>query len=268
MTTSSVVICWMTLGRARRVEVEVGVGQLGALGLAGRAGGVEDDRGVVVVALGGLRDRRRRPRRSRSTGPIGPHSMIRVPLFCAPLAASADEVGPHEDELGAGVGEEVVDLAGLEQRVHRHDDAAREQDAAVDDREGRHVGQDQRDPVAGLDPVGAQRPRDRRGHAVQLRVGHPLAVDPQRVLLGVRRCGAREVGREVGHRGSLVRRHWRRVHVRTRLGCGRGELADAWCRALRAPDAQEALRHPRGGHRVPALREGPLRPTAEGAGGV
>jgi hypothetical protein len=45
------------LGRAQRVEVDVGVRQLGTLGPAGRAGGVEDDRGVVVGALVRVGDR-------------------------------------------------------------------------------------------------------------------------------------------------------------------------------------------------------------------
>ena len=96
------------------------------------------------------------PSRAPSTGPIGPHSMIRVPLLAAPLVASADEVGPDQGDLRAGVGEEVVDLAGLEQRVHRDDGAAGQQDAPVDDGESPHVGQDDRDPVARLDAVGAQ----------------------------------------------------------------------------------------------------------------
>ena len=33
------------------------------------------------------------PSRLPSTGPIGPHSMIRVPLFAAPLVASATKSG-------------------------------------------------------------------------------------------------------------------------------------------------------------------------------
>ena len=181
----------MTVAERSGVEVDVAVGQLGALGPAGGAGGVEDDRGVVVGALVGLARSGRRPRGLPSTGPIGPHSTILVPLFRGALGRLGHEVGPDEGDLRAGVGEEVVDLAGLEQRVHRHDDAAREEDAPVDDGEGGHVRQDDRHPVTGLDPVGAQRSCHLGGHAVQLGVGDPLAVDPQRVLLRVVRGGRR-----------------------------------------------------------------------------
>ena len=149
------------------------------------------------------------------------------------LGGLRDEVGPDEGDLGAGVAEEVVDLAGLEQRVHRHDDAAGQEDAPVDDGERRHVRQDDGHPVTGLDPVGAQGSCHLGGHAVQLGVGDALAVDPQRGLLGVVLGGLHEVGREVGHRWLLlVRRRWRRTHPVS--GCRRsaressGEFVGAW----------------------------------------
>ncbi len=212
MTMSSDGTSWIVGGRAQRVEVDVAVGELGALGPAGGAGGVEDDRGVVVGALVRLGDR---------------VAALEAALDRAHRAALDDrgaavgralgglghEVGPHEGDLGARVGEEVVDLAGLEQRVHRHDDAAGQEDAPVDDGERRHVGEDDRHPVARLDPVGAQGSCDPGGHAVQLGVGDALAVDPQCVLLGVLRGGGGEVRREVGHLRLLwVRRRWRLPH--------------------------------------------------------
>ena len=52
-------------------------------------------------------------------------------------------------------------------------------------------------------PLARRAPGDSRRHAVELRVGDPLAAHPQRVLLRVVRGGRREVGGEVGHRCVL-----------------------------------------------------------------
>ena len=68
------------------------MGELRALGPAGGAGGVEDDRGVVVGALVRLGDRVA-PSRAPSTGPMGPHSTMRVPEPSAPLVASGTKSG-------------------------------------------------------------------------------------------------------------------------------------------------------------------------------
>ena len=39
------------------------------------------------------------PSNDPATGPIGPHSMIRVPLFCAPLVASGTKSGHTKASL-------------------------------------------------------------------------------------------------------------------------------------------------------------------------
>ena len=55
---------------------------------------------------------------------------------------------PGEEEAGRRIGQVERDLALLEQHVHRHDDAARAQDAVVGDRELRDVREHQADGVA------------------------------------------------------------------------------------------------------------------------
>ena len=163
-----------------RVVAHVAVPQLGALGLAGGAGGVEDDRGVVLVGRDGLERRRllrRAPAPSVSAPSIGDargrvggdHEEVlaarrpaRSPAY--PSCADRQLGGALEAEVGLRVGvvEVVGDLAALEQHVERDDGRAGLEDAVVDDREVRQVRAAQRDLVAGLDAA-----RDQQvGHLV------------------------------------------------------------------------------------------------------
>jgi hypothetical protein len=138
------------LGVAR----EVGVGQLGAFRTAGRAGRVQDHRGVVVGALGDV------PHRVHGGQGVGERGgvdldQIRVRGAC-PVVRLVCHPPRREDRGGPGVVQVVGHLAGLEQWVHRHDHAAGPQDAVVDDGELGQVGQHDRDAVAALQAAAAQ----------------------------------------------------------------------------------------------------------------
>ena len=72
-----------------------------------------------------------------------------------------------EDHRRTGIGEMVGDLAGLEQRVHRHHDGARAKHSVVDGRELRDVREHDGHPVAGPHPVLGQQPGHLPGQLVE-----------------------------------------------------------------------------------------------------
>src|SRR3954454_14535718 len=191
--------------RARRdlgVGEQARVRQLGALRRAGRAGRVEDHGGVVVGAVGDL---------------VHGLGLAEQPLelpgldddgLCARLARAllrgGGEVPPGEQRLGRGVLDVELDLAALEQHVHRHDGAARAQHAVVDGRELRDVGQHEPDAVARADPALAQEAGDPGGRVVERLVGHHRVVELERRALRVPLCALREQRRQVRHCPSLL----------------------------------------------------------------
>ena len=95
------------------------------------------------------------------------------------------EAVPREDDLRARVLEVERDLAALEQHVHRHDDAARAQDAVVDDREVRDVREHDPDAVAGLEALLLQQAGDARGALVEHGVVDDGVVELERRPVGV-----------------------------------------------------------------------------------
>ena len=189
------------------VAVEVEVRQLGALGLAGGAARVEDDRRVVVGALDRLEDggRRRLGGVELAVGRAhrAAHDEPRAGLGSR-LAGLVGEVGPHEAEAGAAVLVEVLDLPGLQQRVHRDDHAAGEQRAVEGDGVCRHVGEDERHPVAGLETRRAQLAGHRCRRTVQRRPRQLDLVELDAHLVGDAGRGGDEVGGEVGHLCSFA----------------------------------------------------------------
>ena len=99
------------------------MGEFGALRLAGRAGGVKDHRGVLVIPV---RDLVVRVDGGQQIGKadLVDDDGVRPGLLGA-AACLVSERMPGEDQPGPGVAEVVGDLSHLEQRVHRDDDAAR-----------------------------------------------------------------------------------------------------------------------------------------------
>jgi hypothetical protein len=106
-------------------------------------------------------------------------------------ASGARELRVDEEEPRPRVTEDVGDLAGVEPRVDRDQHTAREPHPEVGLEQRRHVGREERDPIAGAEPRRAQRRREPAHALAQLRVGEPAppvdgrdpgAVDARRTL--------------------------------------------------------------------------------------
>jgi hypothetical protein len=149
---------------------QVAVGELGALGPAGRARGVEDDRVVAGVAGLGLVD-------GRVVGEVGEFGVEGperdVERGGGVLRRGADLV-PAEHERDAGVLADVLELGTGGHGVGGHGDRAGGVDAVVGARELGDRRGDQQDAVAGLYAGVAQPRGDRRGVLAQTAVGPRL----------------------------------------------------------------------------------------------
>ena len=175
------------------------MGELGALRLAGRAGGIEEHCGVLAVPVRDLVVRGGGGEEIAEAGRID-DDRLRVRVLGA-AARFVRELMPGEDQPGPGVAEVISHLPPLEQRVHRDDHTARAEHAIVGDGELGDVGLHDPHPVAGLEAALAQHPGDPGARLVEFGVcgrgvihahGHPVGVRPHRV---------RQVGCEVGHDG-------------------------------------------------------------------
>jgi hypothetical protein len=176
------------------------VGQLGALGRARGARGVEDDRGVVVVAVDNIEG-----------VVVGADQLLELARLDedelgagvgGALLGGLGEAVPGKQDLGLGVGEIEADLALFQQHVHRHDDGAETQDAVVDRREVGDVGKHDPDTVAGLDALVGEQVGDPRRGAVELVVRELGLVELQRNAIGMLGGCRRQVLCQV-HRCSL-----------------------------------------------------------------
>ncbi|WP_292726087.1 hypothetical protein [Microbacterium sp. UBA837] len=133
-----------------------------ALGPAGRARGVDDERVVVLGDLDiervpGLRGRRcehvveivRLPQRE------GRYA-ARPLLLCLPSADVRDELGSEQEQPRSGVRDEVVDFGWRGARIDGHDDGPEPEPGEERDDEGIAVPREQRDPVALAQAVPSQ----------------------------------------------------------------------------------------------------------------
>lgn len=187
-----------------RVVVHVAVAQLRALGMAGRAGGVEDHRGVVLVALEcpephgllgddrlvGLRCPAPAPGRGRAAAldQEEPGAALGRP---EPLPRGLPDrqfrrALEREVRLRVGVGEVTGDLPGPQQHVQRHDSGAGFEGVEVDGGEVREVGAGRCDLVARLDPARNEQVRDAVGGGVEGGVRDAVVTEDDRGALGVR----------------------------------------------------------------------------------
>ena len=94
---------------------------------------VEDHRGVGAVALDDLARRLGVAEQLLELAGLDDDDL--AARLLGALLGRLEEVVPREDPLGLGVLEVELDLAALQEHVHRHDGAARAQDAVVSDRE-------------------------------------------------------------------------------------------------------------------------------------
>ena len=149
------------------VAQQVGVGELDALGLAGRARRVQDHGGVAVrhgldrVERRGVTHQAPERARPRARGRSAPTER----------AAGSDVLAgrrPGHQDPHARVLEVLPDHPLLEQRVHRDHDRTEAEDPVVERRELRHVRHHDPDAVPGLArraPRGSRRPVDCPGRA-------------------------------------------------------------------------------------------------------
>jgi hypothetical protein len=185
-------------------RVQIAVRELRPLRRARRSRRVEDQRGVVVVAIGELTDRLGLAQRLLERPALDEHA-LGAGLGSARLRGRGEPVPGHQD-AGAGVAEVEGDLALLQKRVHRDDDRPEPQGAEECEREVGEVGKHEADAVAGSDALRGEQPGDagaglvedgvRQLELVELE-GGPIAVFGDRV--------GEHLG-QVRHRGSSLPR--------------------------------------------------------------
>jgi hypothetical protein len=148
------------------------VGERHALGPAGRAGRVEDDGEIAVVAIDG------RERLRLSGDDLVPGQPPRAGADqhdgARPALDLAEELGRGHDDLGLGIGQDVPDLVRSEQEHDGDDDAPRLEDAGVGLQHLGAVGQEHDHAIADLETEPAQGAGEAVGDALLLDVG-PLA---------------------------------------------------------------------------------------------
>ena len=179
------------------VAGQVAVGKLGALRLAGRAGCIEDHRGVLVVPVRHLVVRDRGGQEVREAGRVDDDRLGVRPFGAA--ARIAGEIMPAEHQPGPGVAQVIGDFPHLEQRVHRDDHTAGAKHAVVDDGELGDVGQHDPDPVAGLEAALAQHPGDPRARLVEFGICGRGVIHAHGRLAAVRTHRVHQVRCEVRH---------------------------------------------------------------------
>ena len=134
-----------------------------------------------------------------ATSASHPAVTVTASASAAPGRGLAGGRGPGEHQPRAGVAEVVLDLAGLEQRVHRHHHAAGPEHPVVQHRESENVRQHDAHPVAGPEPPLPQ-PAGHLGRpAVQFGIGQDLVVEAHGWAVRVLSSGIREVDGQVGH---------------------------------------------------------------------
>ena len=178
----------------RRLRVR----ELGALGAARGARGVEDDRGVALA-------RARRPRaadraRQELLEAAGLHEDAFGAASRAPASASFAKLVPGEEDLGPGVRQVVRHLAPLQKHVHRHDHAPGAQHAVVGEREVGDVGKHDAHALARPHAALAQESGHSRATFIQRRVAQLTVAELHRDALGgALRAGGQDVGEVAAH---------------------------------------------------------------------
>ena len=187
--------------RGGAVHIEVEVGELGALGLAGGARGVEDHGGVVGAGRNHVEAGIATHQLGEGTRALGDQVRARLvddedgDAVRRTLERLAGEVLPADQELRFRVAEVEVHLGRLEENVHRHHDSARLEDAEVGDDELGNVGKHDADPVAGVHTPLLERGGDLVGEGVDLAIGEPEWVEDDSLLV---RGGKRGFGEDDG----------------------------------------------------------------------
>jgi hypothetical protein len=171
------------------VADQVAVSELGTLRPPGRAGGVQDHRGVLI---GTGRDLVIRGDRGQQVGEAAPvhHDGLRPGLLGAAARLAGEHV-PGEDKTRPGIAQVIGHLPHLEQRVHRDDHPAGPEHAVVHHGNLGDVRHHDPDPVPGLDAPLVQQPGHPGARLVQCPVRHRRVADPHGHPPGVGPSGLR-----------------------------------------------------------------------------
>jgi hypothetical protein len=183
------------------------VGELGALRVAGRARGVEDHRGVLVVGVGDLEVGGDGGQQIGEAVPVDDDELgfgLRSARLAwaygrGSLAGRVREPVPGEDQPGPGVAEVVGDFPPLKQRVHGDDHTAGPEHTVVDHGDLGDVGHHDPDPVTGPQTAFVQEAGHPGARLVQRPVGHCRVIDPHGHPSGVSTGGGRQVLGQVRH---------------------------------------------------------------------
>ena len=174
-----------------RVDPDVAVGDLHALGSRRRAAGVVDRRGRVLVDVGSTAPAHGRtgagPRRSARRAGTGASRVT--------LARRCIDLGVDQEDRGAGVVDDVFDLLVAQPEVDRHQDPTRRRYGVEQLEHPRRVRGDDGHPLAQVDAelveAGLQRPHP----AGQSRRTSPRRGSPRRPARRRRRPGRRRPAR-------------------------------------------------------------------------
>ncbi len=197
------------LGHVPGIPVEIGVGQLGALGPAGGAGGVEDDGSVVRTSIGDLADRlSARDQRleglafgRRAGGDQEP--ALRSGLARGPGPLGQGVAGDQRDAVR--VVEVIGELVRRAEHVERHHGTAGVVTPEVGDRELRHVREQHGDVIAAPDARGVKRGGEPAGPVVDLPIAEHQLAGHDGGVPGANRRARRENGADVqGRHGGKV----------------------------------------------------------------
>ena len=187
--------------------------QLGALGLAGGARGVQQHRRVVGVGGGRLQHRLRGgQQRGEVVGPLGRAEVGRIlahddQLLAArhPIEAglgAVEETFPGDQRHGVRVLEVIGHLVAGQQHVERHHRCSQVVRPEVGDGELRHVRQHQRHVLTALDAKPLERPGKTLRVGVDRLVAEHRLADDQRGLLGVLLGAGTQDGRKIETHGA------------------------------------------------------------------
>ena len=254
---SSVSSAWLPryAGDALRAGDHVAVRQHHALRPAGAAGGVEDRRHVGVDDAVARRDRRGeqflpcRHRQLRRAGGgcrarragIDEHDVAQVGTRPERPAELRQPLGRGHEHAHVAVAQDVADLVGLQQRIERHEDAARRRRAEAGDHGLEALFQVDRDALAAPQAERAQSGSTARDGGLQIGIGDRRGAVRQRHGIGRRVGGTADQfveqdGFGHGKEGECSSRRVGRVSARdARLADGRPDPRSARPQGPAAP---------------------------------
>ena len=254
---------------------DVAVGDHGALGAPGRAGGIDERRKIVGLALGGsAQGPLARRQLAEGAAAVRRHGQQRAHLVGGRCGLDlGDALGRGDDDLGLGVADEILELGRRVGGVERVVDGADLEGRKVEVDAGKRLLDLRHDTIAGLQPERLQCRRGTSDLIEQLGVGQDAPVGRlergrvfRRAHLGFQASEKIAVAwhladRPSGRASSSQQQRGHRGDTEARMRCGRrgkrwlkdfpgaepeagvytgawprGNTAIGWCRSKALPD--------------------------------